>query len=135
MQKIQISTCGEGFYDITRNIQDVVARAKQDSGFALLFCPHTSCALAISEAYDPLAKQDIENFLKELAPRNLPFIKHDSEGADDSPSHMKSVILHQSVTFMVEKKAVLLGRWQGIYLAEFRDQPHERELWLRLYGE
>lgn len=135
MKKIPIKTHGERFYDITDQVQNAIAKTGKSTGMALLFCPHTSCALAISEAYDPSAREDIEKFFRHLAPENLAFIKHKDEGPDDSPSHMKSVLLHQSLTLLLEDGQVALGRWQGIYLAEFRALPHNREIWLECYGD
>lgn len=131
MQKISLITAGERFYDITSTIKDSVASSSLQSGLVVLFCPHTSCGLTISEAWDPSAREDLENFLQHLAPRNLRFIKHDAEGQDDSPSHMKSVLLQQSITLLVEEGNLMLGQWQGIYLAEFRDDPRTREIWLK----
>ena len=131
MQRISIATNGERFYDITDLIKKVVKAINLESGIVLLFCPHTSSALTITEAWDPKAKEDLQNFLRHLAPRNLEFIKHKSEGPDDSPSHMKSLILQQSISLIVEQNELLLGQWQGIYLAEFRDNPHMREIWIK----
>ncbi len=121
----QISTNGERFYDITQEIKNI---SIEGDGMLYLFLPHTSCALAISEAYDPSAISDVGQFFKHLAPRNLSFITHTAEGPDDSPSHMKSILLHQTLTLMVEDGQIKLGTWQGIYLAEFRDGQHERKV-------
>lgn len=70
----------------------------------------------------------MENFLKHIASRDLPFIEHTLEGPDDSPSHMKSILLQQHLAIPVEEGELLLGTWQGIYLAEFRDAPHQRSI-------
>ena len=127
--KLTIETSGEGFYDITGEVQNQVSA--KASGILHLFCIHTSCALTITEAYDPSAKKDVEKFLNHLAPRDLGFIEHTLEGPDDSPSHMKSALLHQNLAFIVEEGELLLGRWQGIYLAEFRDAPHKRTILMK----
>jgi secondary thiamine-phosphate synthase enzyme len=134
-EKIGVITDGERLYDITETIRAAIERYGVPSGIAVLFCPHVSCALAIQEAYDPLAKADLEEFLKRLAPRDLPFIKHDDEGPDDSPSHMKSLLLQPSLILIIEQGSLLLGAWQGIYLAEFRDRERERELWLKVISD
>lgn len=131
MKKISIATNGERFYDVTNDVQETISTGIAKSGIVLLFCPHTSCALTVGEAYDESAKHDMENFLKHVAKRDLPFITHTSEGADDSPSHMKSMLLQQSIMLIVDKARVQLGTWQGIYLAEFRDQPRTREIWVQ----
>ncbi len=125
---IEINTFGEKFLDITDLIK---ALPLENDGMLHLFLPHTSCALCISEAHDPAAIKDVTEFMKFLAPRDLDFITHTAEGEDDSPSHMKSVLLQQSLSIMVESGELVLGTWQGIYLAEFRDDPHSRKLYYK----
>lgn len=132
MESLIINTSGEGFYDITNNLIAKFDHKSLTSGICTIFCPHTSCALTISEGFDPQARQDIEKFLQHLAPRNLAFIKHNAEGPDDSPSHMKSVLLHQSITLLIEHGKPKLGSWQSIFLAEFRDRSHKREVWFKV---
>lgn len=135
MIRLTVKTQGERFYDVTETIAAAVLKEGVKSGILFLFCPHTSCALTISEAYDSDARVDLENFLKHAAPRSLAFITHHAEGPDDSPSHMKSIVLNQSLTVFIEGHELKLGSYQGIYLAEFRDQPRTREIWLRIMAE
>jgi secondary thiamine-phosphate synthase enzyme len=138
---INIETHGERFYNITEQVKEALNKhLSQDhpdksSGVVHLFMPHTSCALTINEAFDYSAQEDMESLLKYLAPRNLNFIKHSSEGPDDSPSHMKSILLQQSLGLIVENKKMIIGTWQGIYLAEFRDNPHRRQILLKFISE
>ncbi len=97
-------------------------------GIFHLFCMHTSCALLINEGFDHTAKKDLELFFDYLAPQSLPFIRHTIEGRDDSPAHMKSALLHQHLAFMVEDSELIIGQWQGVFLAEFRNDPHQRTI-------
>ena len=122
---LKIQTNGENFYDITEQLRGLHLN---NDGVLHLFLPHTSCALCISEAFDPSAILDVGSFMRHLAPRSLSFITHTTEGPDDSPSHMKSVLLHQSLQLIVENSEILLGQWQGVFIAEFRDAPHIRQL-------
>jgi len=134
LQRLKVTTDGEGLYEITDLVVEELGKllpSSGSSGIFYLFIPHVSSALMISEAYDPSAKGDVESFIKHLAPRNLPFITHTLEGPDDSPSHMKSAILHQHLALPVEKGELLLGQWQGIFLAEFRDRRYNRTLMLK----
>lgn len=121
-----------GFYDITDDIDNIlknkILNKGSTSGVLTLFCMHTSCGLLINEAFDPSARRDMEKFLNHLAPESLPFIEHTLEGPDDSPAHMKSILIHQSLSLIIENKELYLGRWQGIYLAEFRAGQHQREV-------
>jgi len=131
--QLKITTHGEGFSDITSRVKELIKPIleKRPNGVLTLFLQHTSCALTINEAYDPLAAKDMEEFLKHLAKRNLPFIKHTDEGPDDSPSHMKCLITGHSIQIPVESSQLLLGTWQGIYLCEFRDDTKERTILLK----
>ena len=132
MQKLKIRTSGEDFYSITEEVQRSIEEASNGkSGVVTLFTTHTSCALTISESYDPSAKDDLVNFMKKLAPRNQNWFTHTMEGEDDSPSHMKSILLATSLNLIVESGKAVLGTWQGIYLAEFRDAPKNREILLQ----
>lgn len=137
--ELKVGTDGEKFYDVTGDIKSsldqILADCGASSGVLHLFITHTSCALTISEAYDPKAAIDIENFLKHTAPRNLSFIEHDDEGPDDSPSHMKSILLNQSISLIVDERKLVLGTWQGIYLAEFRDHPHTRKVLMKFQAD
>ena len=132
---IEITTSGEQFYSITDKVKsalmETLKTGKTDSGILVLQSMHTSCGLCINESYDPAASRDLEKFLDHLAPRNLSFIEHDDEGEDDSPSHMKSIVVGNDLTIVVEKGELLLGTWQGIYLAEFRDSPKNRKIALK----
>jgi secondary thiamine-phosphate synthase enzyme len=130
METLKINTQGEGFYEITDKLKALAATASSE--ILTIFCPHTSCALTINEAYDPSASEDMVAFLKHLAPRNLHFIKHTLEGPDDSPSHMKAMLLQHSLQLIVENGKLIIGQWQGIFLAEFRDKPHERSVYLKM---
>lgn len=127
-----VNTNGEAFYDISSDIKAASEElSKSSDGILYMFIQHTSCALTINESFDPSAKRDMERFLRHLAPRNLSFIEHDAEGPDDSPSHMKSILLNQNLALPVEGGELLLGTWQGIYLAEFRDGAKQRKVLLK----
>lgn len=138
-QNLYIETSGERFYEITKQVghklDEILQVVESTSGILQLFVKHTSCGLTISEAYDPSAVRDVENFLKQVAPRNQTFITHTTEGEDDSPSHMKSILLQQSLGLIVDRSSIVLGQWQGIYLGEFRDSPKRREILLKFVGD
>ena len=132
LSTINIETQGEQFYTITDQIKSEVNKlCNGKSGVIHLFLPHTSCGLTIQESFDPSAKNDMENFLKHLAPRDLDFITHTAEGPDDSPSHMKAIVTNHSLQIIVNEGKLILGTWQGIYLLEFRDGKHCRNLHLK----
>lgn len=128
---IEIQTSGEALYSVTDVVREKLRQMTTSSGILHPFLIHTSCALLISEDWDPTAREDLEAFFKVLVPRNQPFIRHTLEGEDDSPSHMKSALLQQHLACIVEEGTLILGQWQGIFLAEFRDHPKKRTLLLK----
>lgn len=132
LKRLVISTNGEKFYDITKDVRDIVKDQKINEGMIHLFCMHTSCGLTINESFDPSAREDLEQYLKYIAPRNLDFIKHDSEGPDDSPSHMKTMLTAQQLAIPLEEGELTIGTWQGIYLCEFRDSPKKRTVMIKI---
>ncbi|MBH48977.1 MAG: hypothetical protein CME71_12485 [Halobacteriovorax sp.] len=129
-QILEIETQKEGMIDITSRLNQVVASTQ--SGLLIVQNSHTSCGLTINEAFDPSAKEDMENFLRHLAPENLKFIKHTDEGPDDSPSHMKSLLVQPTLSIIIEDGKLMLGKWQGVYLCEFRRSPKLRRLFLKI---
>lgn len=129
LQILEISSQGEGMINITEDVASLIEGVS--SGIVIVQNTHTSCGLTINEAFDPSAKEDMENFLKHLAPENLKFIKHTDEGPDDSPSHMKSLLVQPSLTIIIDNGKMLLGKWQGIYLCEFRRSPKLRRILIK----
>ncbi len=134
--RIQKKINAPGLYSITAEVEESLKKILQNnsikvSGVLHLFNMHTSSALLINESWDDSAKGDLERFFNYIAPENLPFIEHTLEGPDDSPAHMKTALLNQHLALVVEDSEILLGRWQGIFLAEFRDDPPTRTILLK----
>ncbi len=124
-------TRGKGMYLITKDVQQLLEEWKVQEGQVTLFVPHTSASLALSECYDPDARADVEQFFERVAPENQPWHKHTLEGGDDSPSHMRAVISHNSLTIPVDQRKLSLGTWQGIYFFEHRQAPMNRKVLVR----
>lgn len=127
---LKLNPKGPGFLDFTTQVKSELDSwlELKPSGLLNLYLQHTSCALTINESFDPSARTDMEKFLDHLAPQNLSFIGHKDEGPDDSPSHMKALITGHTLTIPVIDGTLMLGRWQGIYLCEFRDHPSTRKV-------
>jgi secondary thiamine-phosphate synthase enzyme len=128
---LTFETRGKGMYLITRDVQQLLTEWKVQEGQITLFVPHTSASLALSESYDPDARTDVEQFFERIAPENQTWHKHTLEGGDDSPSHMRAVISHNSLTIPVDQRKLSLGTWQGIYLFEHRHAPMQRKVLVR----
>ncbi len=127
----EVHTRRQGLHDITRQVQGQVASWGLREGMCFLYLQHTSASLCISENYDPTAKQDLEEFLRRVAPEGAPWMRHTLEGDDDSPSHMRSIVTGVSLQIPVDDGTLSLGTWQGIYLCEHRLAPHRRTILIR----
>ena len=129
--EIVVNSGGKGLYPVTREIREQVQNWQVREGMLHLFIPHTSASLVINESFDPSARQDLEAFLERLAPEGEPWYRHTSEGLDDSPSHMRSILTSTSLSLPIDGGQISLGTWQGVYLAEHRARSHRRKILLR----
>lgn len=130
---LTVKTPGRGFFDITSEARDFLREAQAAAGALTLFVRHTSASLTIQENADPDVLTDLTDALDRLAPENGGWI-HGSEGPDDMPAHIKTMLTSCSVQVPVESAEMMLGTWQGIYLIEHRAQPHRREIVLQFIG-
>ncbi len=128
-----IETQGEGFYEITRDAENFVHACGGDSGVLLLFMRHTSASLLIQENADPDVRTDLRTALRRIAPSDAGWV-HDTEGPDDMPSHIMTMVSGISLHVPVVSGKLALGTWQGIYVAEHRARPHRREVILQFIG-
>jgi secondary thiamine-phosphate synthase enzyme len=125
-----------GFHLITKTIEAAVPELRKvKAGIAQVFIHHTSASLTINENADPTVRGDFERHFNIMIPENAPYYKHDSEGPDDMPAHLKASILGSSVNLPVTNGAFNLGTWQGIYLCEHRDDAVGREITVTILGE
>lgn len=131
--KLTIETRGEGFVDITREVASFLQQAKARDGVLLAYIRHTSASLIIQENADPDVQKDLVTALHRLAPANAGWV-HDTEGPDDMPAHIKTMLNGISLHVPVAGGALALGTWQGVYLAEHRARPHRREVLLQFIG-
>ena len=130
---LTMQTRGAGFTDFTSEVAKFVAEADAREGVVTLFIRHTSASLTIQENADPLVLVDLTTALSRLAPENAGW-RHDTEGADDMPAHIKTMLTSTSLQIPVLGGALALGTWQGIYLVEHRARPHRREVVLQFIG-
>lgn len=133
-ETLRIATPGRGFTDITREVAGVVANAAVSTGICVVFIRHTSASLVVSENADPDVREDLEGFFSRLVPDGDPRFRHDAEGPDDMPSHVRAALTQVSVVVPVVAGRLVLGTWQAIYLWEHRTSPHVRELVVTITG-
>ena len=134
-KSLQVKTSGEGLYEITREINSVLAKSEVEHGILTVFIQHTSASLIIQENADPSARRDLEYWLKKLVPANDPGFTHTFEGPDDMPSHIKSALTQTSIGIPVINGEMYLGTWQGVYVWEHRTMPHNRNIIVQVLGE
>ena len=130
---IEVQTRGPGFTDITREVAAFLHEAQAGDGVLLTFVRHTSASLTIQENADPDVQTDLVTALGRLAPANAGWV-HDTEGPDDMPAHVKTMLTGVSLHVPVAGGRLALGTWQGLYLVEHRARPHRREVLLQFVG-
>lgn len=131
--RLEVATEGQGFTEITEAVSRWIFSTGILNGLLTVFCRHTSASLLIQENADPDVRKDLLTALDRLAPREAAYI-HSSEGPDDMPAHIRTMLSGVSLNIPVLEGQMVLGTWQGIYLAEHRDGPHRRDLILHLIG-
>lgn len=131
MRTLQIRTSEkESLVDITNYLTDVVREEGIQSGILVVYIPHTTAGVTINENADPSVKHDILADLSRLVPDRQPYYRH-REG--NSAAHLKASLVGSSVQVIIQESRLVLGTWQGVYLAEF-DGPRNRKIHLQLIG-
>lgn len=130
---LSVETSGDGFFEITREVARFLEKIEARDGVLFLFLRHTSASLVIEENADPDVRIDLVTALDRIAPANAGWV-HDTEGPDDMPAHIKSMINGVTLHVPVAGGKLGLGTWQGIYVAEHREAPHRREVTLQFLG-
>jgi secondary thiamine-phosphate synthase enzyme len=131
--RLVVETRGQGFVEITDAVADWIAGCRVAAGLLTLFCRHTSASLTIQENADRDVRTDLMTALDRLAPRDAAWV-HDSEGPDDMPAHVRTMLTGVSLPVPILDGKLALGTWQGLYLIEHRDRPHRREIVLHVVG-
>ncbi|MFD1331030.1 secondary thiamine-phosphate synthase enzyme YjbQ [Methylopila musalis] len=133
LTRITLRTRGPGLTDLTARIAEDLRAGRAGDGLVTLFVRHTSASLTVQENASPEVRDDLVDALDRLAPRDASW-RHDLEGPDDMPAHIKAMLTGVSLSIPVIGGAPALGMWQAVYLVEHRDRPHEREVALHFIG-
>lgn len=120
----------QDFIDITGPVSQAVAETGILEGSVLVFIPHTTAAVTLNENADPDVMEDIKGIVQKLVPLEGPYRHREGNTA----AHMMTSLMGNSQIIPIQRGRLLLGTWQGIYLAEF-DGPRERRVVLQLQGE
>ncbi|KAF2437188.1 UPF0047-domain-containing protein [Tothia fuscella] len=127
-----------GSYLITDNIvKDLPELKNYKVGILHLFVQHTSCALSMNENWDEDVRADMSDALDRIVPEDKKggLYRHDAEGRDDMPAHVKSALVGSSVTIPITDGKLATGTWQGIWYLEFRTSKHSRKVVATIQGE
>ncbi len=131
--KIALPVYARGFHFIEEKILSACGNLPV-TGIMHVFIQHTSAGICINENADPTVLMDFETVFNKMVPEGMPYYKHDMEGDDDMPAHIKSVMAGSSVTIPITAGKLNLGTWQGIYLCEFRNRGGNRNLLVTIYS-
>jgi secondary thiamine-phosphate synthase enzyme len=134
-QALQLRERRRGFHLITTEVvQAIPMIAEIKAGMCQVFIQHTSASLTINENADPTVRMDFEMYFNKAVPENDPDYRHDEEGPDDMPAHLKAAMLGTSVMIPIRNGKLALGTWQGIYLCEHRNFGGSRKLMITFWG-
>ena len=132
--ELTVATRGRGFHDLTAQVQSAVEQSGVQEGLCCVFLHHTSASLLLCENADPDVRRDLEAFFARLVVDGDPLFRHDAEGPDDMPSHVRAALTGNSLTLPVRQGRCDLGTWQGVYLWEHRTAPHRRRVSVTVLG-
>ena len=131
--QLTVHTPGRSFTDLTAEVVKFAREAGAQEGAVTLFIRHTSASLTIQENADPSVLHDLATALSRLAPEHAGWT-HDTEGPDDMPAHIKTMLTATALQIPVLNGQLMLGSWQAAYLIEHRSRPHAREVVLQFLG-
>ncbi len=133
--QFSVTTQGKGLVNISREIEIWVNSQGIRQGLLTVFIRHTSASLVIQENADPDVLQDLNDFFSRLVPDGDPAHRHQSEGPDDMPAHIRSALTQSQISVPIVEGRMALGTWQGIYIFEHRNSPYRREIVLHILGD
>jgi secondary thiamine-phosphate synthase enzyme len=124
------TTAAVEFLDITDKVREIVKDSKIESGFCLVYVPHTTAGIMINEHADPDVVGDIKNQLDKMVPLRSNY-KH---GEGNSAAHIKAALIGTSATMIIQYGDLALGAWQGIFFGEF-DGPRNRSVMVKVIAD
>ena len=133
LHTLTVQTNGQALYDITRQVRVWTGQQGIGTGLLTIWCRHTSASLTVQENADSDVQADLLDFVRHLVPEGSQY-RHSTEGADNMPAHIKSVLTQTSLSIPVQHDEPMLGTWQAIYLFEHRSARQSRSIVLHLLG-
>ncbi|GAB6071740.1 secondary thiamine-phosphate synthase enzyme YjbQ [Venenivibrio stagnispumantis] len=115
------------FVEITEPVKDIVEKSKVKDGVCFIYVPHTTAGVFINENADEDVATDIKNTLEKL----IPWINGYKHIEGNAAAHIKSVLTGNNVAIPIKDGKLTLGRWQGIFFAEF-DGGRTRKVYIKI---
>jgi secondary thiamine-phosphate synthase enzyme len=135
-REIHLKPKQRGFHLVTDEVlRELPELGNVRIGLMNVFILHTSASLTINENADPTVRQDFESYFNRAVPEDEHYYRHQDEGSDDLPAHIKSSLLGSSLNIPVTDGRLKLGTWQGIYLCEHRNHGGSRRIIVTVQGE
>ena len=122
--------------NVTERVNEIVRKSGVRDGLVHLQSLHTTSAVFINEWQDALL-HDVRTFFEEVVEREQYYRHNDPKFSDcerkNADSHMRGMLMGQTLSLQVRNATVLLGTWQSIIFAEF-DGPRSRSLAIQVSG-
>lgn len=135
-KEISLRPRKRGFYLVTDEIVEQIPEVKNiKTGMMHVLIKHTSASITLNENFDFDVRSDMEKYFDKTVKENEPYYVHNSEGPDDMPAHIKTVLIGTSLNIPITNGKLNLGTWQGIYLCEHRNNGGSRKLVITIIGE
>ncbi len=125
---IVLPAYSRGYHLITDIIVKEIGEQLPPTGLLHLFIQHTSASIMINENFDPTVRMDLESAFNDIVKEDMPYYRHTIEGSDDMPAHIKAAMIGTDLTIPITNGRLNLGRWQGIFLCEFRNNAGSRKI-------
>ena len=133
--RLSVTTAPREIKEVTSEVAGWAEHQQISVGLLTVYIPHTSASLLVQENASPDVRRDLDAFLRRIAPEDTSLYRHNDEGPDDMPAHIKSALTQTQLTIPLTDRRLQLGTWQGIFLLEHRASPHRRSLILTLIGD
>ncbi len=132
---LKLNTVGQRLYEFTDQTIQWINKNNLKNGMINISILHTSASLIVQENADQDVQTDLINYFDKLVPMDNKLYVHTTEGKDDMPAHIKSVLTNNQISLSIKDSELLLGTWQGLYLFEHRLEPQDRTIIMHFIGE
>jgi len=109
--------------DITKRVEEMVKESGVEEGLILVFTPHSTAGILLTENEEGLKNDWLEIFKKLTSEIDFQHNRID----DNADSHILSGLMGQGRVLPIKDSKIVRGTWQQIFFAEF-DGPRTRRI-------